>query len=102
MSRNKKICELEICKILVRVFFGFRLGLGLGLESSIDQLFSHTETEQGGVRKLLSCSVSNAETEQGRSFVPTLLIFCLFYFIGNKFFIQDRGERGKEGEIIFF
>ena len=28
--RNKKTCELEICKNLVRVFFGFRLGLGLG------------------------------------------------------------------------
>ena len=30
MSRNKKICELEIFKKLDRVFFGFRLGLGLG------------------------------------------------------------------------
>ena len=30
LIRNEKTCELEICKNLVRVFFGFRLGLGLG------------------------------------------------------------------------
>ncbi len=31
-----------------------------------------------------------------------LHVFCFFVLVETNFFIQDRGERGREGKIIFF